>query len=126
MTDPTTRTERLLADALHHTERGCWPNVDGCSSPRHHADDARDILAHQPLRDALASPHGTIDARWAEVEALLPDGWEGPFLGPFDGDLNGFEAEAFAPDDRSTQGHGPTPQAALLALADALRKVDIR
>ena len=42
--------------------------------------------------------------------------WAGP-----DGKKTDWEAEALDPHHSATRGHGPTPQAALTALADALR-----
>lgn len=79
-------------------------------------DDARAIASALP---------GTLDAAWAEVEAALPEGWhvfevvkqsDASWLavaGRRDYLWNGPNSEA---------GSGPTPAAALLALAEKLRE----
>lgn len=66
----------------------------------------------------------TIDGAWAEVEAALPEGWSILSLKSFG---TGWGAAADAPSlagpwhKRHARAHGPTPAAALLALAAALR-----
>ncbi len=75
----------------------------------------------------------TLDAAWAEAEAALPEGWQFE-LGRlnFDGEWEAFaKSRAFWEDDlrvpnREQQiaaGEGPTPAAALRALAEKLRAV---
>jgi hypothetical protein len=78
---------------------------------------------------AAEKAHDSLDAAWAEAEAALPDGWIGPSLGP---ELaikrSGWVWRAFS-WDRATprgvliEGHGPTPAAALRALAAKLREM---
>lgn len=58
----------------------------------------------------------TLDSAWAAVEALLPEGWIGPAVGPV---RKAWRADAWAAD--TMLGFpGPTPIAALRALAAAL------
>ena len=78
---------------------------------------AQAILAASPtLARALA-----IGTAWLAAEEALPEGFEGPYVGPRDR-RDDFEAEAFASNHAATRAVASTPEAALLALADALRK----
>lgn len=97
-----------------------------------HAVDVDDGRPHD------RPPLGELDAAWAEVEAALPEGWSissltrswefGPFV-PHQRSagiwLDDWEVYAKGRpqdgEDGLEYGSGPTPAAALLALAAALR-----
>lgn len=105
---------------------------------RSYADRAHDNLTYRTmvpehvLRDAAAviddyrDRRGTLDEAWAEVEAALPEGWVIRRLWrpvaeePWGVDAGPFPAKHG--DDRSVFGGGPTPAAALRALARKLRE----
>jgi hypothetical protein len=73
----------------------------------------------------------SLDAAWAEAVAALPEGWFGPHLygtRNYSVSDHPYKAEAFKPnpgrsDDPVADGIGPTPAAALRALAAKLREV---
>jgi hypothetical protein len=73
----------------------------------------------------------SLDAAWAEAEAALPKGWDGPTVGPFVDNLRHVDrwvATAGKYIDnldlpKEERGFGPTPAAALRALAAKLRGV---
>jgi hypothetical protein len=75
-------------------------------------DEARAILA-QPAPD-------TLDAAWARVEAALPDGWLWRVQMQSRGPLWLADAWHRHDVDDGMTAFGPTPIAALHALADAL------
>lgn len=90
----------------------------------------------QAIRDfvevAISTTPAPLDAAWNAAEAALPEGWriEGVMLVDTsdDDDLNvefvEWEAEASSDrGQRSVTALGPTPAAALLALAEKLREV---
>ena len=62
----------------------------------------------------------TLDEAWQEAEAALPEGWK--LIQLMDDPTGGWAAFA-APTHSGTEveGNGPTPAAALHALAEALR-----
>jgi hypothetical protein len=72
----------------------------------------------------------SLDAAWAEVEAVMPEGWVGPHLySTRNNTVNEtpYKAEAFKSnpgrsDDPITFGLGDTPASALLSLAEAIRE----
>lgn len=82
------------------------------------------------VRAALASESGTaeapsLDAAWRAAEAALPDGWKGPWVGPhFEGGYwSSVDRDGISPDEeilQTIEARGPTPAAALLALAARL------
>jgi hypothetical protein len=73
----------------------------------------------------------SLDAAWAEVESVMPEGWYGPHLYgtrhlPVT-DGVAYKAEAFKvnpgrSDGPITFGRGDTPASALLALAESIRE----
>jgi len=74
-------------------------------------------------RAILAQPAPSLDAAWARVEAALPDGWRyGIYRDPRDTDAvyRSWADDGSLPDRDEEEGDGPTPIAALSALADAL------
>lgn len=73
-------------------------------------------------RAALSTTPAPLDAAWAEAEAALPEGWRVTRLDYLR--LRG-EWTAMAEHQRdagSVSAEGPTPAAALLALAEKLRE----
>jgi len=77
--------------------------------------------ASPDLRRALA-----IGLAWLEAAEALPEGWSvfGVRMFSTQTDQNRYRATAYSDDHNAGRcdGYGPTPEAALLALADALRK----
>ena len=66
----------------------------------------------------------SLDAAWAEAEAALPEGWRLASLlspGDYSFDERGWEMHAQNEDGKTRRAHGPTPAAALRALAEKLR-----
>lgn len=63
-----------------------------------------------------------IGRAWLAAEEALPEGFEGPYVGPRDR-RDDFEAEAFASNHAATRAVASTPEAALSALATSLREV---
>jgi hypothetical protein len=73
------------------------------------------------------SDPGSLDAAWAEAEAALPEDWFGPLVFQ-EGDGGSYVARASAGgyrlyDDPDFEAGGPTPAAALHALAAKLREL---
>ena len=81
--------------------------------------------SHEPPAALAASPEG-LDAAWAEAEAALPEGWIGPEVAPYPDTPDRFYAMAFSrrhwegEEDNLVDGEGPSPTAALRALAARL------
>lgn len=66
----------------------------------------------------LAAPPDSLDAAWTRVERALPEGW---WLSNVDAQPGGWFAVAVSADgEEYEEGDGPTPAAALNALADRL------
>lgn len=80
-------------------------------------------ISEHPLTDACAiadeATVGTLDHAWAAVEAALGDGRITSLEWPTERD-DEWMASAYRPDGSGSQGFGPTPAAALLALAEKL------
>lgn len=94
--------------------------------------DADLIVALRNAAPELLASEPTLDAAWAEAEAALPEGWR-LAIDPYY--PTGWEAHAYdinevptsARSDHSTGAcFGPTPAAALRALAAALRDSGVR
>jgi hypothetical protein len=81
--------------------------------------DLRPEAVHAAIDAAFAaSLPGSLDAAWAEAEAALPDGWN--VHGVERIGVGNWHAAAWPLVD-AVHGHGPTPAAALRALAERLR-----
>ena len=67
---------------------------------------------------------GSLDAAWAEAEAALPERHGGLHLNSYGdwGRIDGWSAHTFAPRQPTITATGPTPAAALRALAAKLRE----
>ena len=128
-TDPTA----LLA-ALEELHAFLWDEMEFFSDDTdaehrwttHALGQKHDDLVER-FHDAYAAASPTlarvlaIGTAWLAAEEALPEGFEGPYVGPRDR-RDDFEAEAFASNHAATRAGASTPEAALLALADALRK----
>ena len=83
------------------------------------ADIARALLAHPTLARVIA-----IGQAWVAVEAALPEGWSvfGVRMFNMVRAAERYRATAYSDDHNAGRydGYGPTPEAALLALAAAL------
>lgn len=86
------------------------------------------IERRNALTAAVARAEGELDAAWAEAEAALPEGWQtwlrpGLFTDGWEasGRVKGIWRLADGPVPETTAA-GPTPAAALRALAAALRE----
>lgn len=64
----------------------------------------------------------SLDAAWAEAEAALPEGWGIGIQVPPGGYPGGYEVGASGDTEWTVQANGPTPAAALRALAAKLRE----
>jgi hypothetical protein len=71
---------------------------------------------------AIEAQAGPLDSAWAAVEAALPDGWRIDELATWDGWDGGWRVVCGSPlpDDPGVEAFGPTPAAALRALALAV------
>lgn len=106
--------ERLAAALPEHIDQACGENAEAHHSCLVYAEA---ILAADPQL-AEAAEFGLA---WQRAEAALPEGWyfDGLWLTRLpEGDR--WEAAAKEPDEDFRSGYGPTPAAALIALAEEL------
>ena len=118
------RTKATVRLPRTSVEIGDLLRVVGVTMTNATEDDAWDVEARvDVVRDSL-------DASWAEAEAARPEGW---FIGVESGwpisaeQPDGYRAvasrdQAYLFDGPSASGEGPTPAAALRALAAKLRE----
>jgi hypothetical protein len=68
----------------------------------------------------------SLDAAWAEAEAALPEGWMGPSLAEqTEGNWRAYSARRHSSPPEIITTVGPTPAAALRALAVKLRSLPV-
>lgn len=92
---------------------------DHSSSPHHHEGDDTEPVWDSSV--AVAEP--SLDEAWAAAEAALPEGWLLQCSGPWDGPMWRFYGRCVHTGNcHYVPAEGPTPAAALSALATALRE----
>lgn len=107
-----------------HQEQAMGP--DGMGYSTWSCIPIRDVV---PFRNRLLDGAGQLDAAWAEAEAALPEGWRiSNLLGWSEWVAQAEPKPAYKGNGRSSTwlgrgARGPTPAAALLALAAELRNV---